>query len=249
HLQDEVLDATRISDGAQVVLKIVKMKSTEISISTFLTNEPGAARHIIQVLELILIWDTPEWAFMVTPRMRICDDPPFFTMVRDFADFVRQSLVFMHSKNTAHRDICTANMVVDASRMIPGGFHFTSPCTSDGINFIQYGNPKVIPHAMITRNEAGPMDYYYIDFGLSVQFPSFEARELVTGACGRLRKHIPEISATVPYDPFKADVRLVGEMLWREFLVYYTGLDFIEPLVEKLCKDDPAQRPEAVQAL
>ncbi|KAJ6526252.1 hypothetical protein DFH09DRAFT_1046202 [Mycena vulgaris] len=249
--EDEVLDATRISDGAQVVLKIVEMKSTEISISMYLTSEPGTEKHTIPILELIPIWDEPEWAFMATPRMRMCTDPPFFIVACDFADFVRQvleGLVFMHSKNIAHRDICTANMVVDASRM-PGGFHFISPCSSDDINFLQYGNPEVIPHAMITRNEAGPMDYYYIDFGLSVQFPSFEARKLVTGACGRLRKHIPEISATVPYDPFKADVRLVGEMLWREFLVYYTGLDFIEPLLEKLCNDNPAQRPDAVRAL
>ena len=62
------------------------------------------------------------------------------------------------------------------------------------------------------------MKHYFIDFGLSVQFTSFEARELVKGRCGRVRKHKPEISDTVPYDPFKADIRLVGEMIFCEFL-------------------------------
>jgi hypothetical protein len=50
-------------------------------------------------------------------------------------------------------------------------------------------------------------------FHPSTQFPSFEARELVTGLYGRRQKQI------VPYDPFKFDVRSVGEMARKEFLV------------------------------
>lgn len=63
------------------------------------------------------------------------------------------------------------------------------------------------------------MNYYYIDFGLSVSYSSFETRGLVTGECGRRAKYIPEISATIPYDPFKVDVRSVGEMIRKDFLM------------------------------
>ncbi|KAJ6525990.1 hypothetical protein B0H19DRAFT_1243603 [Mycena capillaripes] len=41
----EVLDATRILDVAQVVLKMVKTDLTEVGISTFLTNESAKSYH------------------------------------------------------------------------------------------------------------------------------------------------------------------------------------------------------------
>ncbi|KAJ6579219.1 hypothetical protein DFH09DRAFT_913548 [Mycena vulgaris] len=265
----EILDATRICDGAQVVLKIVETVSAETAISAFLTSEPGAEKHAIQVLELIQLYDRPEWAFMVMLRMRTSNDLPFFTTVHEFTEFVQQvlearnilpfdagnltvcqGLVFLHSKNIAHRDICCFNIVVDPWRLIPGGFHFIISGTSDGVNRLEfYGASESSPRIMRSRFAAGPMKYYYIDFGLSVHFPSPEARARVTGACGRLRKHVPEISDTVPYDPFKVDVRLVGEMLRSEFLHFYAGLDFVIPFVRKLRRDNPQRRPDAAVAL
>ncbi|KAJ7139605.1 kinase-like domain-containing protein [Mycena epipterygia] len=247
-----VLDATRISDGAQVILKMVEMISTETTVSKFLANEPGADNHTITMLELIPMHDDPEHAFLVMPRMRGCSDPPLFATVGEFIEFVEQvlqGLAFLHSKNIAHRDICTLNLVMDSSRLIPGGFHFLSACTSDGVNYLYPGANDSHPGVMKTRSMAAPMQYYYIDFGLSVHFPTFEARQLVTGECGQLRKHVPEISDTIPYDAFKADVRLVGEMLRTDFLLFYTGLDFIIPFVKKLRRRNPARRPDAVQAL
>ncbi|KAF8203452.1 hypothetical protein K438DRAFT_1820170 [Mycena galopus ATCC 62051] len=104
---------------------------------------------------------------------------------------------------------------MDASHMIPGGFQFIhSPLAGDGENvLLPYTGNEHVPNHIKTRTQAAPMRYYFIDFGLSVQFPSYETRSLVTGECGRLRKHLPEISETIPYDPFKVDVRLIGEML------------------------------------
>ncbi|KAJ7676306.1 hypothetical protein B0H17DRAFT_945477 [Mycena rosella] len=217
-----VLDATRIVDGVQVVLKVVHTISTETDISDFLKNEPGAENHTLPTLELIPMHDDPERAFMVMPLMRAVSAPPSFETAREFIEFleqVLQGLAFLHSKNIAHRDICTANLVMDASRMVPGGFHFLSPCTRDGVTYLHFDSDDSDPLVIKSRSRAGPMSYFYIDFGLSVHFPSFEARQLVTGKCGRLRKHVPEISDTVPYDAFKADVRLVGEMLRGEYLL------------------------------
>jgi hypothetical protein len=117
------------------------------------------------------------------------------------------------------RDICAANLVVDASRMVPGGFHFLRPCTHDGVTYLHFDSDDSDPLVLKSRTRAGPLRYYYIDFGLSDQFSSFEARELVIGLYGQLGIYVPEISDTVPYDAFKVDVRLVGEMLVREFLL------------------------------
>ncbi|KAJ7671950.1 hypothetical protein B0H17DRAFT_1244622 [Mycena rosella] len=187
------------------------------------------------------------------PRMRRCDYPPFFTRVGEFTEFVLQvleGLVFLHGKNIAHHDICAKNLVVDPSRMIPDGSHFMWFMTANGVDHLRdYTGNDSDPHIMKSRTEAGPMRYYHIDFGLSVHFPSFEARGLGTGEDGRYRKHIPEISETVPYDPFKVDVRSVGEMLRREFLWHYKGLDFIVPFVKTLRRRNPSKRPDAVEAL
>ncbi|KAJ7278470.1 hypothetical protein C8J57DRAFT_1060156, partial [Mycena rebaudengoi] len=88
--------------------------------------------------------------------------------------------------------------------------------------------------------------YNFIDFGLLV---SFETRGLATGICGRQRKHIAEISATVPYDLSKVDVRLLGEMLANEFFLVYSGLEDLIPLVKLLRQDDSDKRPIAEEAL
>ncbi|KAJ7489591.1 hypothetical protein FB451DRAFT_1024690 [Mycena latifolia] len=230
-----VLDATRISDKAQVVLKIVETATTEATICTFLTNESGAAKYALPILEMIPLDDLPELSFMDMPCMRQCDHPPFFSTVREFTDFVRQvleGLVFLHSKNIAHRDICAQNIVVDPSRMIPGGSHFNRPFTANGVDFVEkYTGDDSAPFLMKSRTEAGLMQYNYIDFGISVYFSSFERRGLVTGIYGHHRKHIAELSETVPYDPFPVDVRSIGEMLGRDFLWSYKGLDFLIPFM------------------
>ncbi|KAJ7904019.1 hypothetical protein B0H13DRAFT_1620939, partial [Mycena leptocephala] len=194
-----VLDATRVLDGGQVVLKIVEMGSMEEAIAAFLAGEHDAHKHVLPLLEVIPIYDTPEWGFLVMPCMRQCNYSPYFATVGEVAEFVEQvleGLVFLHGKNIAHRDICTMNIVVDPSHMIPGGSHFLNQSRApNGVDYIHdYTGDDSIPHFKKSRTEAGPMHYYFIDFGVSVHFPSFEARTHVTGEVGRLREHNPEIS-------------------------------------------------------
>ncbi|KAJ7493084.1 hypothetical protein B0H11DRAFT_2191118 [Mycena galericulata] len=139
-------------------------------------------------------------------------------------------------------DIRIGNIVMDASTMVPGGFRFMRPQTYDGRHHLDpYTGDDSVPNTIKSRTQAPLVKYYHIDFGLSVRFASYDTCELVTRVYGRLRKHIPEISETVPYDPFKephtycstdwVDIRLVGEMLQTEFLMEYVGPDFLIPFI------------------
>ncbi|KAJ7693191.1 hypothetical protein B0H17DRAFT_1132660 [Mycena rosella] len=253
-----VLDAIRISDGAQVVLKMVETASPETHISRFLTNEPAAQIYMIPLLDLIPFELHDEFSFMVMPRMRGCHIPAFTTVaeVVEFLHQVLKGLVFLHSKNIAHRFNALQRYMHAKHRNgciahDPGGFHFNRPhASADGRHLLRtYTGDDSAPHIIKSRTEAGPMKYYFIDFGLSVHFSSYWMRERVTGDVGRLRRCIPEISETVPYDPFKVDVRLVGEMLRWQFLEDYDGLDFLIPIVRNLRKRLPARRPDARGAL
>ncbi|KAJ7743781.1 hypothetical protein B0H16DRAFT_1463454 [Mycena metata] len=168
-----VLDATRISNGGQVVLKIVDRGSTEVHILELLNKHSETANPTVPVLDTFPMPDDAERLFIVMPRMR---ELPSFKTVHEFAEFLRQLL--------------------------------------------------------------------------EVWYPDFDSRVLVVGGeaetLKRVELHgghlIPKISDTVSYDPFKIDVRLVGEM-------WYAGLDFVMPLVSKLLHDDPTQRPTAAGAL
>ncbi|KAJ7151706.1 kinase-like domain-containing protein [Mycena filopes] len=211
-----ILDATRISDGAQVVLKMFLYKDVEVLAST----------RAIPLLEVFPFPDDAERSFMVMPCMREATIPPFFETVREFVQFIQQvleGLVYLHRNNIAHLDICPNNLVVDGIvSSFPGGPHFVfQSLKSDGSGIVWY--------------------------------PNFESRGLVVGGgaeqLGERGDGVPEISDTVPYDPFKVDLWLLGEMLQFDFVLRYSGLDFVVPLMLALLRDDPAQRPDAAEAL
>ncbi|KAJ7493063.1 hypothetical protein B0H11DRAFT_2228387 [Mycena galericulata] len=264
--QGSVLDATRMSDGAQVVLKFVATDSTEANIWRFLRDDPGAQAHALPLLDLLRVDD--KWSILVTPRMRTSDNPRFETVgeVVEFVQQVLEALEYMHKKGIARilffqlhlnsslpaSDIHTDNIVMDTSRMIPSGFHFARPHTGlDGKELLlPYSGDEANPFHIKTRTQAAPVKYYFISFASAVQCASYWAPELVTGVCSSMGKHVPELSDTVPYNPFKLDMRLVGEMLRSELLLKYdSGLDFLVPLVRELRRREPVLRPSADLAL
>ncbi|KAG8921230.1 hypothetical protein FRC01_000349 [Tulasnella sp. 417] len=61
---------------------------------------------------------------------------------------------------------------------------------------------------------------------------------------------VPELSDTVPYDPYKLDVYILG-MAYRHFLIerYYGSLDFLLPLIDYMTPLKPSERPSAAEAL
>jgi len=127
---------------------------------------------------------------------------------------------------------------MDGDAMYPDGFHPISlRRTPDYSGFAKYKS----------RTIAGAK-YYYVDFGISVYVPEALRPKLVTGVLGR-DQDPPELSDSVPYDPFKLDIFIIGNMFRREFYEAFSNLEFFKPLIEVMVNPDPNARPDAATVL
>ena len=106
----------------------------------------------------------------------------------------------------SYRDCSLKNVLMDATRMYPLGFHPVDDIFLDDLTTLA----PVIP-----RLEVG-VKYYFVDYGISSYFPAGSQRDLVLGIAGR-DQDVPELSKVVPYDPFKVDIFTIGNVLRGEF--------------------------------
>lgn len=56
------------------------------------------------------------------------------------------------------------------------------------------------------------MKYYLIDFGESIQYDSLDDKPQMEGEVGHILD-VPEFAENEPYDPFKLDIRTLGETI------------------------------------
>lgn len=103
-------------------------------------------------------------------------------------------------------DCSVDNLMMDADELFPNGFH----------PLMQHQLPDFSDFARQLPRRKARVRYLYVDYGISSYFSpkGTEARDVV-GLDGRDRD-VPELSADVPYDPFKVDVFLIGSMLKQE---------------------------------
>ena len=100
------------------------------------------------------------------------------------------------------------NIMMNADGLFPRGYH------PQHLDFLPDMADQA-PH--VPRLVARPsVKYYYVDFGVSSQFASEEST-LVIGRDG-LDREAPELSQKVPYDAFKVDVFIIGNVLRKQFL-------------------------------
>ena len=96
--------------------------------------------------------------------------------------------------------------MMDGNPLYPGGFHpVHKSCTRDGSGVV-WPMSRSCFH----------IQYYYIDFSLSVYIPPDVHPKLVVGIFGR-DQDPPELSDDVPYDPFKLDVFILGNVFRKSF--------------------------------
>ncbi|KAJ6460727.1 hypothetical protein DFH09DRAFT_1496906, partial [Mycena vulgaris] len=93
----------------------------------------------------------------------------------------------------------------------------------------------------------GPVNYYYIDFGLSMYFPGGKDTALTTGTL-RTFKTIPELSLTVPYNPFKVDIFQLG-LTMGNLIDTYPALSAFRPVSERMMSSNPQDRPDPADSL
>ncbi|KAJ6602660.1 kinase-like domain-containing protein [Mycena vulgaris] len=217
-LQICALDATHIDDGKKVILKRLLNDGHELGIIKYL-YAPSS--------------------FLVMPYCRRSNYPPFHSR-NEFLEAMNQfleGLQFMHEHNIVHFDIAPQNMMMDETRAIPKGSHFSNPRTHTGFYDLFSWND---------RCTVGPVDYYYIDFGLSLYFPDGEDAALYVGTL-RTFPTIPELSQTVPYNPFKVDIFQLGLTI-HNLIDAYPDLEEFRPVAENMTAKNPNDRPNPLDA-
>ncbi|KZO95061.1 hypothetical protein CALVIDRAFT_599508 [Calocera viscosa TUFC12733] len=196
-----VLDAVRMKDGRQVLLKLWNrdmLDGPELDVLQYFSDPARAsdpANHIVPLFDLLKIagWERSFDGILVEPLLREWSEPPFI-MVAEALSFIIQlleGLEYMHSHNVAHGDIHSGNILMDPAPIFPNGFHGAFNLNSD-----RRVSEKHVKR--LSRIHA-PVKYYYIDFGSSSMFPSTEERAL-----------------TAALDPFKMDIYALGLTLIEE---------------------------------
>ena len=93
--------------------------------------------------------------------------------------------------------------MVDPSKLCPEGFHFAEPTLQDDFE---------TPSKWLERRSVAPLNYYFVDFEMAEYFPPGTDDRLCLGIYGQ-EKDVPEMSMTIPYDPFKLDVFQLGSAM------------------------------------
>ncbi|KLO08634.1 hypothetical protein SCHPADRAFT_944281 [Schizopora paradoxa] len=240
----KTIDAVRLSDNKEVFIKRVEKASSEVDINIYLNNpslRSDPSNHAVPVLDILIGNDT--YDFLVMPVLRFFNDPPF-VFVDEVLDFIQQTLeglVFLHRVGVAHRDCSDLNLMFDATALFPTGFH----PSEQQVERSGYG---LIRNILNRSDVLSAMRYYFTDFGISTYFKDASQPRLVTGNHGQ-DTELPELSDTVPYDPFQSDIFILGNVYKTCLIDVYSNLSFLEPLSHEMTKPAPRSRPTAEESL
>ncbi|KII93048.1 hypothetical protein PLICRDRAFT_170843 [Plicaturopsis crispa FD-325 SS-3] len=240
-----VIDAVR-DDGLRVAIKRLDHTPDEIKIAKFLSSPAlrcDPSNHCVPILDAFPDPVKPERSYLVMPSLRHFNEPEF-TSVGEAVDFMGQTLEglwFMHEHRVAHLDCATYNIMMDATRLYPQGWHpLRRDCEPDA--FTQLSAPPSRTDNLIR--------YYFIDFGLSIRFSEGESHIIRTSGGMPQEKTVPELLVDAPYDAYKTDIYILGCVYRKELYEKFTGLDFLLPLISPPMADqEPSRRPTAAEAL
>ncbi|KAJ1300211.1 hypothetical protein OPQ81_011958 [Rhizoctonia solani] len=242
------LDATRLSDHLQVIIKMVvpsdddREGEEEVDILQRLSSDPYSAdprNHAVECLESFAIPEIEGGVFYVMPLLRDYNNPPFYNLgeIHELLVQVFEGLQFLHENDIAHCDIASANIMMNGRVLYDEPFHpFHQDFSLDRKRQIQ---------ARYLRSQR-PIRYYYIDFGYATWFRDPNQPRVVRGS--RARERAPEQLGGGAYDPFKADIYQLGAILRRDLIPQYPDLQFLLPLAREMTHHDPVLRPKLERA-
>lgn len=237
------IDATT-TDGQLVYLKQVRTDSEELKIAQMFSSpliREDPRNHCVPVLDAFPDNEDETLTYIVMPYLHDMNQPDFYWVgdVVDFVDQVLEGLAFMHQHAVAHRDCAEGNIMMEATSLFPNGHHPVHP--EFALDLQESSRPY-------TRFEAPtPVRYFFLDFGLSSHIQPGSSK-FVVGVFGQDRE-VPELSATVPYDAFKLDIFILGNVLRRCIYDRFHRVGFLKPLIREMIRQDPVARPEAEAAL
>jgi hypothetical protein len=113
-------------------------------------------------------------------------------------------------------DVGLLNLMMDETRVVPKGSHFARPWSHDGTEY-----------NLTWHHRCRVAHYHYIDFGLSGWYPYGHDSALAMGVCGQV-KTVPELSDTIPYNPFKVDIYQMGYTILE--VVFVSGMSLSKQL-------------------
>ncbi|TDL21672.1 hypothetical protein BD410DRAFT_723967 [Rickenella mellea] len=242
-LRDATMDATRVSDGSLVMLKKVSNHTSETPIALYF-SEPELRQcpenHCVPILDRFPTEAEPSIDIIVMPFLFQLNEPRFESVdqVVDFFEQTLDGLTFMHSKDVAHRDCAFNNIMHDGIQLYPDGVHPAAV----GMNPTYTGYARTL-----RRADVPSIKYYFTDFGLSTHFKHPNQSRLVLGGIAA-DEDVPELSNTIPYDPFRVDIFTLGNVYKKEFLKCYSNLEFLRLLVKEMTRRNPRKRPTAAEA-
>ncbi|KAG1863837.1 hypothetical protein F4604DRAFT_1625791 [Suillus subluteus] len=236
-----IIDATRMSDGLYLSLKVVNKLDFphEVVIGQYFMMEHSVSHpqnHCVPFLDVLSVPDESDKEIIVMPLLLDFTRPQFDTF-GEVVECLRQlfeGLLFMHNNHVAHRDCMSRNIMMDAKDLYVEPYHpVNRRMKRDYSGYARH----------YTRTQRPPK-YYFIDFGLSRQYDAQEDNPLEYPIFGG-DKSVPEFqnSADIPLNPFPTDVYYLGNVIRQEFLNTKAGFEFLKPLVDDMVQDDPNARP------
>lgn len=243
----KVLDATRLSDNTQVIIKLRVLSSEdrngfdEIEIlqrfsSAEFKGDPS--NHVVPCIDVFPIPDVPGGSFIVMPLLSKYNLPEFWDLgeVHDFLEQIFEGLEFLHKNDVVHCDIASPNVLMDARPLYTEPFHpFFQTRALDG-------QRPLYPAYLRSQK---PVRYYYIDFGYAKWFKGGEDRKVLGW---KAREQTPEQAEGIPYDPFLADVYQLGAIIRRDLIPRISTLQFLLPLARQMTHITPSKRPSLATA-
>ncbi|OJA10332.1 hypothetical protein AZE42_07351 [Rhizopogon vesiculosus] len=238
----QIMDATRISDGSYVSLKVLKQSHYphEVEIGQWFMSEQLVSHprnHCVPFLEVLSLPNDEDRQVIVMPLLLPFGRPRFDTFGEVMECFRQlfEGLLFMHNNHVAHRDCMWMNIMMDAKNLYVEPYHPTEPHMKRDFS----------GHARHYTRTQRPPKYYFIDFGLSRRYSAHEDNPLEYPIFGG-DKSVPEFqnNPDVPLNPFPTDVYYLGNVIREEFLNTKVGFEFMKPLIDDMVQDDPHKRPK-----
>jgi len=238
-----VIDAVRISDGAQVLLKLWSSDvrdAMELPVLQYFSDPVRSTdpqNHCVRILDIV---DLPGWTryfdhILVEPMLCDWQDPPFL-IAAEVLSFIRQALeglAYMHSHNVSHGDIHTGNIMLDPTNIYLKGFRGVSAFHSD---------KKVLQKGVKRRTRLQvEAKYYYIDFGSSAIFPTVEERKPVPFKAAVFVPPEVEANPDELFDAFSADIYALGLTI-VSVIRYRPELRYLVPIFAPMVAKKPEER-------